>query len=104
MLWQCLGLGSSFGLVRKSWEMLQDPEMSPGETGGPRAVTAFTLHHHSGWVQIWGWSPQGHMRGQGVTITACLSLSAMPGWLCQGCVALPFPSQSGVPFGSGGCL
>lgn len=44
------------------------------------------------------------MQGQGVTIGVCLSLSVMLGWLCQGCVALLFPSQSGVPFGSGGCL
>uniref|UniRef100_A0A674GX48 Cytohesin 1 n=1 Tax=Taeniopygia guttata TaxID=59729 RepID=A0A674GX48_TAEGU len=32
----------------------------------------------------------------------CLSLSAVLGWLCQGCMALLFPSQSGVPFRNGG--
>lgn len=49
-----------------------------------------------------GLAPQGHV--QGVTVSVCLSLSAVLGWLCQGCVALLFPSQSGVPFGSGSCL
>uniref|UniRef100_A0A8C0V7Z3 Cytohesin 1 n=1 Tax=Cyanistes caeruleus TaxID=156563 RepID=A0A8C0V7Z3_CYACU len=89
------GVWGSFGLGRKSWEVLQHPEMSPGEAGGPRAVTTFT-------IKAAGCRPGGaHHRGSCRARGDSHGVSVL---LCHAGVALLFPSRSGVPFGDGGCL
>lgn len=86
----CSGVWEQLWLGRKSWEVLQHPEMSLGETRVPRVVAAFTIRAagcRPGLVTTGAHAgPRGDNRD--VSVPLCHAEVAVPG-VCGSSFSLP---------------